>query len=432
VLTTTVVLQGVRIDVLQARLTQVHSLHSGSGAPPFLTGAIGDFYLDKATNHLYGPKTVVGWGLPLPLGGATGATGPAGPAGHDGPAGPAGPQGAEGATGDIGPIGPAGPAGHDGAPGAPGDKGEKGDIGPAGAPGDKGNVGPAGQDGAPGAPGAKGEKGDTGTSGDASGLLTDPTYAGLFSLAPYVRVETGAVGGRGGPNIVVSGANLFTETDTGVCTLLGLVYATPIAAPSQLSATPVDEGSGSAIEWHNALSWSAGGGVLVGYRLYWRDVTGGVTGPWMTLADVGVSAREYDAGPVVMGHTYEYGVSSLGKYSQSVMTTSSKCYVTGVVALHIEADLPFITESAEVRFLCVDKNGATVPTYNGSIVSNSDFKAADGFGITGAVMAVNGVATATATRIASVVKYGRLTMQIWSRLGEDPRVEATAALTWAP
>ncbi|SHF28166.1 hypothetical protein SAMN05443144_10729 [Fodinibius roseus] len=47
-------------------------IHSGSGAPDGSLGAVGDFYLDKSSYELYGPKTGDGWESPINLKGANG------------------------------------------------------------------------------------------------------------------------------------------------------------------------------------------------------------------------------------------------------------------------------------------------------------------------------------------------------------------------
>ncbi|MCW9708245.1 hypothetical protein [Fodinibius salsisoli] len=47
-------------------------IHSGSGAPDASLGKVGDYYLDKSSYELYGPKTGSGWGSPLNLKGADG------------------------------------------------------------------------------------------------------------------------------------------------------------------------------------------------------------------------------------------------------------------------------------------------------------------------------------------------------------------------
>ncbi len=47
-------------------------IYSGSGAPDASLGVEGDYYLDKFSYHLYGPKTGSGWGTPLNLKGADG------------------------------------------------------------------------------------------------------------------------------------------------------------------------------------------------------------------------------------------------------------------------------------------------------------------------------------------------------------------------
>jgi hypothetical protein len=83
-------------------------IYSGNGAPSTNIGQNGDYYLDRSTGNLYGPKTSNGWGTPITLGtpgsdstgsGGQGAAGPQGPPGAAGPRGPAGPTGAAGASG---------------------------------------------------------------------------------------------------------------------------------------------------------------------------------------------------------------------------------------------------------------------------------------------------------------------------------------------
>jgi hypothetical protein len=59
-------------------------IYSGTGIPSATIGVAGDYYLDKQSFLLYGPKTTAGWPTPVSL------TGPAGP---QGPVGPQGPQG---------------------------------------------------------------------------------------------------------------------------------------------------------------------------------------------------------------------------------------------------------------------------------------------------------------------------------------------------
>ena len=61
-----------------------NKIYSGPGAPSVATGILGDYYLDKTHDYLYGPKVPGGWGVPVSL------RGPAGPVGPVGPAGPAG------------------------------------------------------------------------------------------------------------------------------------------------------------------------------------------------------------------------------------------------------------------------------------------------------------------------------------------------------
>jgi hypothetical protein len=53
-------------------------IYSGNNAPTSDIGANGDFYLNLSSSEFYGPKTSNGWGTPISLMGATGATGAAG------------------------------------------------------------------------------------------------------------------------------------------------------------------------------------------------------------------------------------------------------------------------------------------------------------------------------------------------------------------
>lgn len=60
------------------------TIHNGTTAPAANLGAAGDYYLNKTTASLYGPKTAAGWGTAVPLRGATGATGATGANGTNG------------------------------------------------------------------------------------------------------------------------------------------------------------------------------------------------------------------------------------------------------------------------------------------------------------------------------------------------------------
>jgi hypothetical protein len=57
-------------------------IYSGTTMPAATTGAIGDFYLNISTGLLYGPKTTTGWGMGFSLIGPAGAAGAAGIAGN--------------------------------------------------------------------------------------------------------------------------------------------------------------------------------------------------------------------------------------------------------------------------------------------------------------------------------------------------------------
>lgn len=71
-------------------------IFSGTGAPADALGMVGDYYIDRSTGSLYGPKTVSGWGTSISLQGTQGSQGPQGPQGDTGATGAAGPAGKNG------------------------------------------------------------------------------------------------------------------------------------------------------------------------------------------------------------------------------------------------------------------------------------------------------------------------------------------------
>jgi|694.fasta_scaffold26901_5 hypothetical protein len=115
-----------------------NTILNGTIAPAPFIGVDGDFYIDTATNIIYGPKVGTAWGTGTSIKGATGTAGSAGPTGLTGPTGATGPVGPIGPTGSTGPTGNTGPTGPIGLTGA---TGLQGPIGPTGATGIQGNPG---------------------------------------------------------------------------------------------------------------------------------------------------------------------------------------------------------------------------------------------------------------------------------------------------
>ena len=72
---------------------------NGNTNPTAGTGVNGDFYINTASNTLFGPKANGTWPAGVSLVGPTGATGATGPAGTAGPVGATGPQGIQGLAG---------------------------------------------------------------------------------------------------------------------------------------------------------------------------------------------------------------------------------------------------------------------------------------------------------------------------------------------
>jgi hypothetical protein len=185
------------------------TIANGITDPATSTGVDGDFYINTATNTLFGPKANGAWPTVLSLVGPTGATGAAG---ATGPTGAAGAQGIQGLTGATGPQGPTGATGANGKTIANGitdpatSTGVDGDfyintatntlfgpkasgawptmlslVGPTGATGAVGATGPTGAAGAQGIQGLTGATGAQGIQGIAGATgpqgLTGPTGA---------------------------------------------------------------------------------------------------------------------------------------------------------------------------------------------------------------------------------------------------------------
>lgn len=204
---------------LSKKLKNLTTLLSGDG-PPDDTGNSGDWYIDRRTKQLYGPKSSNGWpSEPVALGtkdsngrirttqltiggnlgdGGTGPAGPAGPAGPTGPTGatgaigPAGATGQAGATGATGPAGPQGDPGATGAAGATGAQGPQGEQGPIGLTGPAGPQGETGPTGATGSQGPQGETGPQGLTG-ATGPQGAPGSNATVTAGDGITVNDGVV-----------------------------------------------------------------------------------------------------------------------------------------------------------------------------------------------------------------------------------------------
>lgn len=208
---------------LSKKLKSLTTLLSGDG-PPSDLGNTGDWYIDRRTKQLYGPKSASGWPAePVALGtrdengrirttqltisgnqappvkgdkgdkgdtgapgpqGPTGPTGPAGATGATGPAGPQGEQGIQGPAGATGPQGPAGPQGEQGPIGLTGPQGPQGETGPAGPTGPQGPQGETGPQGLTGMTGPAGPQGPAGSNATVTAGTGIDVVDGVVSLEP--------------------------------------------------------------------------------------------------------------------------------------------------------------------------------------------------------------------------------------------------------
>lgn len=170
---------------------------SGTSDPTPADGSDGDFFINTASNTIFGPKTAGVWGTGISMAGpagpqgVAGAAGPQGPKGDTGATGPQGLKGDAGATGAQGPqglTGAAGPQGPQGPIGATGPQGPKGDTGATGAQGPKGD---AGANGPAGATGPQGPQGPAGTSSwtDGTGVVSTSQNVGIGTASPQQTLD---------------------------------------------------------------------------------------------------------------------------------------------------------------------------------------------------------------------------------------------------
>lgn len=163
----------------------INTVLNGTGAPAASLGSNGDFYIDKKSFNMYGPKANGHWPLPVSLRGPIGLMGPVGLSGKVVTAAGgviAGERGATGAKGETGTAGPSGPSGTPGAVGPIGLTGAPGSAGPAGSPGSSG----AGSPGATGATGATGPVGPTGPVGATGASGSSSISSGAITFANQI------------------------------------------------------------------------------------------------------------------------------------------------------------------------------------------------------------------------------------------------------
>lgn len=250
-------------------------IYSGIGAPTAAAGKNGDYYLDKNTGKLYGPKTANAWGSSITLVGAQGANGATGAQGNTGA------PGATGATGQTGATGPQGPAGQTGQTGATGSQGQTGAQGPAGA------TGATGANGATGAAGSKTLSG-TGAPGSALGsngdyyldktnyLLYGPKTATGWGTPILLRGAQGAqgpVGPAGADGSIIYGGNSAPAPALGKP---GDFYFDRLAARMYGPKTAAGWGTGTNLKGTDGANGTNGSTILSGFGS--PDSTRGVNG----------------------------------------------------------------------------------------------------------------------------------------------------------
>lgn len=166
--------------------TDGSTIYSGEGEPVADMGEAGDYYLNRSTAELYGPKSDEGWEAPTNLKGKQGEKGKDGSQILSGSAKPSSAVGKDGDyywdTANRTLYGPKTSSGWGTGVILLGAKGLKGD------PGEKGEQGEKGDKGDPGVKGEQGDKGDTGNANvTSSGWMTIPSedWRTLPSVGQY-------------------------------------------------------------------------------------------------------------------------------------------------------------------------------------------------------------------------------------------------------
>jgi Chaperone of endosialidase/Collagen triple helix repeat (20 copies) len=249
---------------------------NGTNNPDPTIGADGDFYINTASNTIFGPRVADVWPAGVSLIGAAGTVGAAGATGAQGPVGAAGATGAQGAAGVAGTVGVTGPTGPTGVTGATGTNGNsfnfrnafdssatyaisdvvtysgssyvavQANTGPANATPDA-NAGAwsvMAQEGTAGATGVAGTVGATGATG-ATGVAGTAGATGATGVAG----TAGATGATG-----VAGA----VGATGATGVAGVAGATGVAgAVGATGATGATGSTGSGFNFRNAFNSNA-------------------------------------------------------------------------------------------------------------------------------------------------------------------------------
>ncbi len=239
---------------------------NGTTDPASSTGVDGDFYINTASNMLFGPKASGVWPTGVSLVGPTGATGAQGIQGVTGATGAQGDQGITGAAGSAGATGPQGVAGTDGKTVGNGttdpasSTGADGDFyintasnmlfGPkaSGAwPTGVSLVGPTGATGATGAAGATGATGADGATGAQGVAGPAPSGTGIVTVSSgTLQTPAGELTG----DVTTSGAGLATSIATGAVTsakLLDGTIATADIADAAITNAKIDGVAGSKV-----------------------------------------------------------------------------------------------------------------------------------------------------------------------------------------
>ncbi|MBL7765025.1 MAG: tail fiber domain-containing protein, partial [Chitinophagaceae bacterium] len=311
---------------------------NGNVNPAAGTGVNGDFYINTATNQIFGPKTAGAWGSGTSLVGPTGATGATGPQGATGATGAQGPIGLTGATGPQGPAGATGPAGANGSngktvlngnvnPGA--GTGVDGDfyintatnqifgpktagawgsgtslVGPAGATGATGPQGPTGATGAQGPAGLLSSGSAAGNTPywngsswvvNSNNIYNNGGNVGIGTSAPLAKLEVNGntrmiSSTSGGPKLIISNQSFvpLISTESGSMVYLNTTDSktgyhslfegnVPIGISTAFSSRFESIGNANLFGMYNTFASASGTGSVIGIRNWYQSGSGYTT-----------------------------------------------------------------------------------------------------------------------------------------------------------
>ncbi len=342
---------------------------NGTSAPGSVIGTDGDFYINTASNTLYGPKVSGSWPSGVSLVGPQGTAGSAGTNGSNGTNGANGAAGADGKTVLNGTSAPSSVIGTDGdfyintatntlfGPKASGSwptgvslVGPQGTAGAAGAAGAAGTNGSNGTNGLNGAAGADGKTVLNGTSAPGSGIGTDGDFyintatntlygpkaggswpTGVSLVGPQGTAGTNGTNGTNGSvsSVGVSMPSGFTVTNSPVTTSGTIAVTTTLNGPLRGNGSGITTGNTNLASEVTGILPIANGGTgaaTTSQNFVFAGPTSGAGAPSfraLTAADIPDISGTYIKNQTSQQASSNFNITGTGTLSSATLTGTS-------------------------------------------------------------------------------------------------------------